>query len=147
MTMDAHPTYAFPRRPKQYHKGAANAADRLTAKSVRVGMQTILTRDHWQHPELLDDLYDWLCNHGIAEWSLLRFFPSGRGVQFPWLALSDEENFALVNYTKAPRQWKPLIHSSEIRNVRIILLMDKYNVPVAVIELRIGQTVTGQQPA
>lgn len=100
MTMDAHPEHDFPRRPKRYHATAGRAVDLLTAKSVSVGLQTVVTRDHLDSLGLLDDLYCWLCEHGVSEWSLLRYFPSGRGVSFPELALTDEENLSLVNRAK-----------------------------------------------
>lgn len=101
MTMDAHPDRDFPRRSKGYHATAGKAADLLTAKGVCVGLQTVITRDHFDNPELLGELYGWLCGHYISEWSLLRYFPSGRGVDFPELALTDEENLLLVNCAKA----------------------------------------------
>jgi len=96
MTMDAHPKRNFPRRPAGYHATAAKATDLLTARGVRVGLQTVVTRDHLNNPELLDELHGWLCGHDVSEWSLIRYFPSGRGVSFPELALSDEENLLLV---------------------------------------------------
>lgn len=33
----------------------------------------------------------WLCEHHVDQWSLLRFFPRGRGVNFPGERLTDEE--------------------------------------------------------
>ena len=96
MTMDAHPEWDFPHRPRGYHVTAGKAADFLTAEGIRVGMQTVVTRDHMLNPKLFDDLHGWLCEHRISEWSLLRYFPSGRGVNYPELALSDAENLALV---------------------------------------------------
>lgn len=100
MTMDAHPERDFPHRPKGYHSTAGEAADRLIAKGVRVGLQTVVTRNHCDNPVLLDELHDWLCNHKISEWSLIRYFPAGRGVDFPKLGLMNEENLSLVSRAK-----------------------------------------------
>ena len=74
MTMDAHPKRNFSHRPKGYHATAGKAADLFTAKGVRVGIQTVITRDHLDNPELLDELYKWLCEHRISEWSFADFF-------------------------------------------------------------------------
>ncbi len=100
MTMDAHPECDFPHRPKGYHTSAGKAVGKLMAKGVRVGLQTVVTRSHYDKPVLLDELHDWLCEHEIFEWSLIRYFSSGRGVNFPKLALSDKENLSLVNRAK-----------------------------------------------
>ena len=101
MTMDANPDDHFSRRPKDYHATAANATDIFKRNGIKVGLQTVLTRDHLERPELLDALYHWMREHGVDEWSLLRFFPAGRGVRFPKLELNDEENRTLVDRANA----------------------------------------------
>ena len=100
MTMDARPGCSFPQRPKGYHTVAGKATDLLVANGVRVGLQTVLTRVHYGDPGLLVGLYDWLAAHGVSVWSLLRFFPTGRGAAYPELALSEKENRLLVDRAK-----------------------------------------------
>lgn len=100
MTMDAHPDVDFLRRPKGYHSTAAKAATKLMAKGVVIGFQTVVTRDHLENPTLFSSLHSWLKEHNVPVWSLIRYFPSGRGVNFPELALSVSENLEIVNYAK-----------------------------------------------
>jgi MoaA/NifB/PqqE/SkfB family radical SAM enzyme len=96
MTMDAHPDRPFPNRPSKYHATAEKAARLLIAAGVKVGIQTVITRDHFENQGLLDELHGFLCSLGVSEWSLLRYFPSGRGANHPKLELSESENRALV---------------------------------------------------
>ncbi|MCL1836768.1 MAG: SPASM domain-containing protein [Treponema sp.] len=100
MTMDTHPDAAFAWRPAGYHKTAARAAMLLKQFGVRVGLQTVVTREHLNNRYLLDDLFIWLCKNGIDEWSILKFFPSGRGEDHARLVLSDFENRRIVEYIR-----------------------------------------------
>jgi MoaA/NifB/PqqE/SkfB family radical SAM enzyme len=90
MTMDAHPDRDFPWREKTYHKIAAKAATALLAAGVETGLQTVTTVEHKKNG-LLEELYAWICEAGINNWSILKFFPSGRGVSSPELELSDDD--------------------------------------------------------
>jgi MoaA/NifB/PqqE/SkfB family radical SAM enzyme len=100
MTMDASPNVDFPNRPELYHTTAGKASDLLVSKGVKVGIQTVLTRTHLENPDILSELYIWLREHKVSEWSLRRYFPTGRGSNFPQLELSESENRNLVNYAK-----------------------------------------------
>lgn len=100
MTMDAVPDRGFTNRPEHYHEIAGQAADHLKRAGVNVGLQTVVTREHLNNPFILDELYAWMHEHQIDEWSLIRYFPAGRGINYPELELSDEENRILVNYVK-----------------------------------------------
>jgi len=97
MTMDAHPETSFAWRPRKYHSTAANAARLLKRYGARVGFQTVVTREHLNNQRVLTDLYHWFCENGIDAWSILKFFPSGRGENFQKLALSDDENRIVVD--------------------------------------------------
>jgi len=101
MTMDAHPDYEFSHRPNGYHQTAAEAAILLKRHGVKVGIQTVITREHLKNVTTLVNLYGWLCDNGVDEWSILKFYPSGRGADFPQLALSDDENKRVVSYVRS----------------------------------------------
>ena len=101
MTMDIHPDLDFKWRPQGYHTTAAKAAKLLKHNDIRVGLQTVITREHWDNKGLLIDLYVWMCENGIDEWSILKFFPSGRGEDHALLALSDEENSRMVSFIRS----------------------------------------------
>ncbi|MDR1493285.1 MAG: radical SAM protein [Planctomycetaceae bacterium] len=93
MTMDTAPDtqfHDFPFRPKNYHKTAGESAKLLKQYGVAVGLQTVLTRHH-RNPDILENLFDYLYENRIDNWSILKFFPAGRGKLYPYLELTDDE--------------------------------------------------------
>lgn len=100
MTMDAVPGVHYEYREDAYHKTAGFAAKNLKKSGIYTGLQTVLTREHMDNPELLIGLRDFMVENKIDEWSLIRYFPSGRGENYKNLAMTDEENLALVNKIK-----------------------------------------------
>jgi len=97
MTMDAHPDTEYAHRPARYHKTAALASKTLKRHGISVGLQTVITREHLD-PRILTNLYVWLCENGIDAWSILKFFPSGRGCDYTKLMLSDDECKRVVRF-------------------------------------------------
>ena len=95
MTMDTLPCRTYALRPAAYAAAAAKAVPPLRAHGVRIGIQTVLARSN-TNPSNLTELYSWLCENGVDEWSLLRFYPSGRGAAFSDECLSpDLERWAV----------------------------------------------------
>lgn len=95
MTMDTPPGRTYALRPAAYAAAAAKAVRPLRAHGVRVGIQTVLASSN-TNADNLTELYGWLCDNGVDEWSLLRFYPSGRGAAFPDECLSPaQERWAI----------------------------------------------------
>ena len=91
MTMDTLPNVPYWPRHIGYAGAAAAAVPHLHAHGVPVGIQTVLTTLN-TGTEDLRALYKWLCAAGVEEWSLLRYYPSGRGARWAEeLPLSEEE--------------------------------------------------------
>jgi len=100
MTADAAPGVHYAYREDSYHKTAGLAAKNLKKAGVYTGLQTVLTREHLERQELLIGLRDFMSENEIDEWSLIRYFPSGRGEHFKNLAMTEKENLDLVNRIK-----------------------------------------------
>jgi MoaA/NifB/PqqE/SkfB family radical SAM enzyme len=99
MTMDTHPDHKFLYRPPSYHQTAARASILLKHCGIKVGLQTVVTREHRRF-SMLNELYRWICDNGIDAWSILKFFPSGRGQRYPQLELSDSECREIVSHVR-----------------------------------------------
>lgn len=97
MTMDSLPGIAYKLRPLSYANAAAKAVPRLKKAGVVVGIQTVLAQSN-SSEQALRALYDWLCKNNVDNWSLLRFYPSGRGADYPEEWLSDEECLRVVKF-------------------------------------------------
>ena len=90
MTMDVIPGRKYILRPNGYHKIAGKAADLLKAAGCEVGLQTVASKYN-SSPEMAQEVFDWCCEHGVDNWSILRFFPSGRGANYPEAAMNAAE--------------------------------------------------------
>lgn len=96
LTMDTLPGIPYRLRPLEYAKTAARAVPQLKKYGIFTGIQTVLAKSN-SHKENLHALYNWLCKNQVDEWSLLRFYPSGRGEDFPEESLNDDELLDIVH--------------------------------------------------
>ncbi|WP_418873583.1 radical SAM protein [Waltera sp.] len=90
LTLDCIPGEAYALRKKGYHVNAAAAVDVLKKAGVYVGVQTVLCKKN-NTKEEMDKLLRWLCQHNVDVWSILRFFPVGRGADYAGEVLSGGE--------------------------------------------------------
>lgn len=96
LTMDTPPGVPYRLRPLAYAEYAAHAVPLLKEMGIYTGIQTVLATSN-SNKDNLTSLYHWLCKNQVDEWSLLRFFPSGRGADYPEEALSDKELVKIVH--------------------------------------------------
>lgn len=97
MTMDTAPGMHYALRPDGYALAAARAVPFLKKYGVTTGIQTVLAHSNC-NAEILRPLYDWLCRNGVDCWSLLRFYPSGRGAAYPQERISPQEEEWAVRF-------------------------------------------------
>ena len=114
LTMDTPPGIPYRLRPLEYARSAARAVPFLKKHGIYTGIQTVLARSNCSK-ENLSALYRWLCQNHVDEWSLLRFYSSGRGADFPEECLSEEELLQIVRFLQAldtqnPSHAKPRLH-------------------------------------
>lgn len=93
MTMDVVPGQHYALRPIGYAVAAARAIPHLQRYGINVGIQTVLARSNCNE-KALQDIYRYLCEAGVDQWSILKFYPSGRGA-----------NYASEVLTKAEEEW------------------------------------------
>ncbi len=113
MTMDTPPGRPYVLRPTAYAAAAAEAVRPLRAHGVRVGIQTVLARSNTNAGNLTE-LYGWLCENGVDEWSLLRFYPSGRGAAFPDERLFPELECWAVHFIQRLDRENPSPHKPSV---------------------------------
>ena len=131
MTMDTVPGSKYALRPEGYSLAAAKAVPFLKKYGIATGIQTVLAHSNCNE-ENLRSLYDWLCRHGVDCWSILRFYPSGRGAAYPQERISQEEEAWAVRFITEmgeanPDNSKPAIdfhytmkgHKKSVRNAAV----------------------------
>lgn len=98
ITLDYVPYKYYQMRPIGYHEYAANAMIKLKKAGIHVGVQTVITKENISKEKLLK-LFEWIEENNIDEWSILRFFQSGRG-QENFEVPSHRQYVEMVNYVK-----------------------------------------------
>lgn len=97
MTMDVVPGHPYPLRPIGYSIAAANALPHLRKHGIRTGIQTVLAHSNC-NAQNLRNIYSYLCKAGVDNWSLLKFYPSGRGANYKQEVLTEEEEAWAVSF-------------------------------------------------
>ena len=113
LTMDTLPGVPYRLRPLSYANAAATAVPFLKMYGIHTGIQTVLTKSN-SSKENLANLYRWLCNNNIDTWSLLRFYPSGRGANFPEESLNDEELKQIIHFIQELDRNNPALHKPHL---------------------------------
>lgn len=90
MTMDVVPYRKYHLRPDNYSVAAAKAVALLKEASCEVGLQTVASTYNSSYDDALS-VYAWTCVNNVDNWSILRFFPSGRGAEYPEAAMTDAQ--------------------------------------------------------
>lgn len=106
MTMDTAPGQPYRLRPIGYALAAAKAAPFLIKHGISTGIQTVLAKSNCQEP-ILRDIYKWVCSEGIDCWSLLKFYPSGRGAAYPEEQLGKEQEAWAVAFIQEMDRQNP----------------------------------------
>ena len=99
LTLDCVPLMTYNLRPRSYHSYVMYAVKRLKEYNISVGVQTVLTKKNMSN-EIIDDLYKCILENGIDTWSILRFFPVGRGMEYMDDCVSHNECKNVVEYIK-----------------------------------------------
>lgn len=99
ITLDYVPFNHYRMRPAGYHEYAGKAMQLLKNAGIFVGAQTVITNDNISKEKLMN-LYKWIEKNNVDEWSILRFFPSGRGKYYSDLTPTHEQYCHMVDYLK-----------------------------------------------
>ena len=113
MTMDVVPYRQYPLRRDGYSLAAARAVPLLKAADCEVGLQTVASTYNNSYADALA-VFAWACANGVDNWSILRFFPSGRGADFPEAYMTDEECAAYVRMVQDIAANHPVSHKPKV---------------------------------
>lgn len=113
LTMDVAPDRAYKLRPRKYGEVAAKAVGFLKEAGCKVGIQTVVSSYNNKSVDALGVLA-WTCANGVDNWSILRFFPSGRGARFPEAAMTDAECEDYVKRVQSMVNYIQVEHKPEV---------------------------------
>ncbi len=113
MTMDVVPYRPYPLRPVMYSVAAAKAVALLKEAGCKVGLQTVASMYNSGYYDALS-VFAWACANDVDNWSILRFFPSGRGAAYPEAAMTDAQCEAYVRMVEGMVDSLPSGHKPEV---------------------------------
>lgn len=113
MTMDVVPYRPYKLRPIGYSVAAAKAVAPLKEAGCMVGLQTVASTYNNSYVDAWAVLA-WACANGVDNWSILRFFPSGRGAAYPEATMSNAQCEEYVNMVQRMVGSLPVAHKPEV---------------------------------
>lgn len=131
LTLDNVNNHRNPFRPKGY----AASSMTMLKMCVKVGIKARAVTTLHQHSMFrknLEEVYVWLCDNGIQEWSVIKFCPVGRAVRFLQSMPSDAEYIKATKILREFDGYTKIIpqHSLEIleRKTRCNAAMDSFGI-------------------
>lgn len=103
-TIDSLPEVHNPSRPEGYHLGSVVALKECIAAGIKTRAVTVLYPLTMKESNLRG-VYELLCELGVPEWELLRFYPVGKAKRFSRLVSSTEDylkTMALLRTFRGP---------------------------------------------
>ncbi len=113
MTMDIVPYRHYVLRPEGYSVAAAKAVDKLKKANCEVGLQTVVSTYNANYADALA-VFAWACANGVDNWSILRFFPSGRGKNYPEAAMDNQQCAEYVRMVQEMVDNSPVVNKPEL---------------------------------
>lgn len=113
MTMDVVPYQSYKLRRTTYSVAAAKAVPLLKEAGCKVGLQTVASTYNSSYVDALA-VFAWACANGVDNWSILRFFPSGRGADYPEAAMTDDQCAGYVRMVQDMAASLPVGHKPEV---------------------------------
>ena len=113
MTMDVVPHHPYKLRPDAYSVAAAKTVALLKEAGCEVGLQTVASTYNSSYVDALA-VFAWACANGVDNWSILRFFSSGRGAAYPEVAMTDAQCEAYVHMVQEMVASLPVGHKPEV---------------------------------
>lgn len=113
MTMDVVPYRPYKLRPLGYSIAAARAVPLLKSAGCEVGIQTVASTYNSSYEDVLA-VFAWACANHVDNWSVLRFFASGRGAAYPEAAMTDKQCEAYVLMVRSMVSAQPTEHKPKV---------------------------------
>jgi MoaA/NifB/PqqE/SkfB family radical SAM enzyme len=98
-TLDNLPEIENPFRPRGYNLASMVAMKKCIAAGIKTKAVTVLYLSTITEKNL-ESVYRWLCENGISEWELLRFYPVGRATKLAELTPSNQEYLKAMKFLR-----------------------------------------------
>jgi MoaA/NifB/PqqE/SkfB family radical SAM enzyme len=113
-TIDNLPDVENLLRPRGYNLASMIAMKKCVAVGVKTRAVTVLYPTTMTEKNL-ESIYRWLCENGISEWELLRFYPVGRGIKLAELTPSNSEYLKTMKFLRGLHGFTKIFFQHSLR--------------------------------
>ncbi|HUT96001.1 MAG TPA: radical SAM protein [Candidatus Paceibacterota bacterium] len=113
-TLDNPPEVENPFRPRGYNLASMVAMKKCIATGIKIRAVTVLYPVTMTEKNL-ESVYRWLCENGISEWELLRFYPVGRATKLAELTPSNQEYLKAMRFLRGLHGFTKIFFQHSLR--------------------------------
>ncbi|MFZ2603803.1 MAG: radical SAM protein [Candidatus Omnitrophota bacterium] len=113
-TLDNLPNIENPFRPRGYNLASIIAIKKCVAAGIKTRAITVLYSPTITEKNL-ESVYRWLCENGISEWELLRFYLVGRATKLTDIIPSNSEYLKAMKFLRGLRGFTKIFFQHSLR--------------------------------
>lgn len=113
-TLDNLPEIENPFRPRGYNLASMVAMEKCVATGIKTRVVTVFYPSTITEKNL-ESVYRWLCENGISEWELLRFYPVGRATKLAELTPSNQEYLKAMKFLRGLHGFTKIFFQHSLR--------------------------------
>ncbi|TSD04195.1 MAG: radical SAM domain-containing protein [Parcubacteria group bacterium Athens0714_12] len=113
-TLDNLPEIENPFRPRGYNLASMVAMEKCIAAGIKTRVVTVLYLSTITEKNL-ESVHRWLCENGISEWELLRFYPVGRATKLAKFTPSNQEYLKAMNFLRGLHGFTKIFFQHSLR--------------------------------
>ena len=113
-TLDNLPGTINPLRPKGYNVATMKTMLNLLKYGINASAVTTLHK-YTTSKENLTAIYKWLCKNKVKTWSILKFYPVGRGTKAEHLTLSKNTYLEIMEFLRGLRGYTNIAFQHSMR--------------------------------
>ena len=113
-TLDNLPEIENPFRPRGYNLASMVAMKKCIAAGIKTGAVTVLYPSTITEKNL-ESVHRWLCENGISEWELLRFYPVGRATKLAEFTPSNQEYLKAMKFLRGLHGFTKIFFQHSLR--------------------------------
>jgi MoaA/NifB/PqqE/SkfB family radical SAM enzyme len=113
-TLDNLPEIENPFRPRGYNLASMVAMKKCIVAGIKTRTVTVLY-PYTITEKNLESVYRWLCENGISEWELLKFYPVGRATKLAEFTPSNQEYLKAMKFLRGLHGFTKIFFQHSLR--------------------------------
>ncbi len=103
-----------PLRPNGFNISTMKVIPKLISRGINASAVTILHK-HTASKDNLRTIYKWLCKNRVKSWSVLKFYPVGRGESMKNMLLTKDDYLEIMDFLNSLKGYTEIIFQHSLR--------------------------------